>query len=316
MNRQKTKVHPMKMYRFLLLFLCLGMTLPVGLRAANLVLFSESNDEFELWIDGMRMGNYPSNHFKITDLPSGDHRIRFQWPNPRFQPYETTLMVNPETEATYALVWDSRRNYSLIFVSEVNMNYHVQPPQSITVLPYAGIPASGNPHGNHPHHGQNPQGNGGVFMPGEVVVPMGDPSGGSTTTTTTTTTIITTNEPVVDPVVPVPLPPNPLPGYNGRIGCDGGLVANDINEVTQTLKKQSFESTRVTLAKQIISSRCLLVSQVIAILNQFTFESNKVDLAKYAYGYTYDRDNYFKVNDVFTFSSSVDELAKYIQSRP
>ena len=35
-------------------------------------------------------------------------------------------------------------------------------------------------------------------------------------------------------------------------------------------------------------------------------------IAKYAFDHCYDRRNYFKVNDVFTFTSSVNELNRYI----
>ena len=47
----------------------------------------------------------------------------------------------------------------------------------------------------------------------------------------------------------------------------------------------------------------------------FSFEDSKLDFAKYAYERTYDIDNYYKVNDAFTFESSVDELNEYIQAR-
>jgi hypothetical protein len=40
-----------------------------------------------------------------------------------------------------------------------------------------------------------------------------------------------------------------------------------------------------------------------------------LDFAKFAYDHTYDIGNYYKVNDVFSFESSVDELDQYIRSR-
>ena len=45
----------------------------------------------------------------------------------------------------------------------------------------------------------------------------------------------------------------------------------------------------------------------------FTFEDTRLDLAKYAYGHTFDIGNYYKLNDAFTFESSIDELNKYIR---
>ena len=38
------------------------------------------------------------------------------------------------------------------------------------------------------------------------------------------------------------------------------------------------------------------------------------DFAKYAYGYTFDLGNYYKLNDAFTFESSISELNNYVNS--
>ncbi len=78
---------------------------------------------------------------------------------------------------------------------------------------------------------------------------------------------------------------------------------------------KSFEDTKMTMAKQVGSGRCFTVAQVKGVMGLFSFEDSKLDFAKYAYERTYDIDNYYKVNDAFTFESSVDELNEYIQAR-
>ena len=50
------------------------------------------------------------------------------------------------------------------------------------------------------------------------------------------------------------------------------------------------------------------------MLNWFAFESNKLEIAKYAFGNTVDNNNYFKLYDIFAFESNVTELDKYIKS--
>jgi hypothetical protein len=44
----------------------------------------------------------------------------------------------------------------------------------------------------------------------------------------------------------------------------------------------------------------------------FSFESSRLEFAKFAYKYTWDINNYFLLNDAFDFESSIDELNKYI----
>ncbi len=43
----------------------------------------------------------------------------------------------------------------------------------------------------------------------------------------------------------------------------------------------------------------------------FSFEESKLDFAKFAYTRCTDRNNYFKVTEVFSFSSSTEELNAY-----
>ena len=69
------------------------------------------------------------------------------------------------------------------------------------------------------------------------------------------------------------------------------------------------------LAKQITRSNCLLTSQVSELMGLFSFESQKLEFAKFAYEFTYDKGNYYKVNDVFGFESSIRDLEEYLKGK-
>ena len=88
----------------------------------------------------------------------------------------------------------------------------------------------------------------------------------------------------------------------------------DFSNVLRSMEKEWFENNRTKSASQIISTNYFTSSQVKQLLQLFTFENNKLDLAKQAYSKTVDPKNYFMINDVFSFSSSKDELARYIRS--
>jgi hypothetical protein len=88
----------------------------------------------------------------------------------------------------------------------------------------------------------------------------------------------------------------------------------DFSNVLRSMEKEWFENNRTKSASQIISTNYFTAAQVKQLLQLFTFENNKLDLAKQAYGKTVDPKNYFMINDVFSFSSSKDELARYIRS--
>lgn len=83
-------------------------------------------------------------------------------------------------------------------------------------------------------------------------------------------------------------------------------------QLKQTIQNASFESSKEQIAKQAISSNHVSAEQVAGLLQLFTYESTKVELAKFAYPYTRDKENYYLVNNAFSFSSSVRELNDFI----
>ncbi len=118
---------------------------------------------------------------------------------------------------------------------------------------------------------------------------------------------------------PPPLPPPPpvyVPGYNGPIGCPMPVDNRTFQDILGTIAQTTFENTRLQVAKQITSTNCLTVSQIMEVCKQFTFENNRLDYAKFAYDYVYDVNNYFRVGTLFTFNSNVADLTNYIGNRP
>jgi hypothetical protein len=149
---------------------------------------------------------------------------------------------------------------------------------------------------------------------------MGTTTSATTTTTRTTTTTtsgttgtLTTSDAASKPVRTEA--PYRMPGYTGPIGCPMPMSAMEYAEVKKSIESKSFEDTKMTLAKQVGRDRCFSTDQVKGIMGLFSFEDSKLDFAKYAYDRTHDIGNYFKVNDAFTFESSVDDLNDYIRSR-
>lgn len=150
----------------------------------------------------------------------------------------------------------------------------------------------------------------------------GNTTTAKTTTTTTTTKVtqtgavsakpVTTTKPATTAVLE---PVYKMPGYNGPVGCGYPMSSSEFDEAKSSIASKGFEDTKMTLVKQIGRDRCFTVEQVKGLMGLFSFEDNKLDLAKFAYDHTYDIGNYYKVNDVFSFESSVEDLNEYIKSR-
>lgn len=105
-----------------------------------------------------------------------------------------------------------------------------------------------------------------------------------------------------------------MPGYNGRVGCDWPMNQADFQRAKNTIANADFDDDKLTIAKQVLGMNCLTVDQVKQLGMLFDFEDNKLEFAKFAWGRTYDLGNYYILNDMFDFSSSIDELNEYINS--
>jgi len=86
-------------------------------------------------------------------------------------------------------------------------------------------------------------------------------------------------------------------------------------QVKQTLQKTSFESSKLSIAKQVLDNNTISISQVKEIMNILAMETDKLDFAKYAYDKTRDRNSYFTVANGLSMQSDKDELLKYIRDK-
>lgn len=89
---------------------------------------------------------------------------------------------------------------------------------------------------------------------------------------------------------------------------------NEFAVAREAIRRESFDNTRMTVAQQIADNNYFTAAQVKELVRLFSFEERKVDFAKYAYGRTLDKNNYFMINEVFSFSKSKEQLAEYIKN--
>ena len=81
------------------------------------------------------------------------------------------------------------------------------------------------------------------------------------------------------------------------------------------VRSQTFENDRMNVALQAIRGKLPTAEQIADLAELFKFENDRLSFLKSAYGECFDKTNYYLVYRVLTFSSSKDELTKYIQGR-
>lgn len=309
------------------------------------VFFSEFGENFILYVNGQQQNQAAASNVKVENLTQEFAQIRVDFPEMPGQGFASNVGFEPGSETTYIIKKNRKGEYvaRLHNVAPIGGATAAAPapqatPQTAPAPSPAPAPAA------QPAAVQvetrmpaeqtttittttttKPTGRDGVGI--NMQVPGGginiqvegmdmDMTIEETTTITTTTTTTSTPAPQAAPAPqPEPIRRPAIPGYNGRIGCDWPADDANIAQMKKSLESQSFEDSKMTVAKQATRSKCMSAAQIKDVLGVFTFEDSKLEYAKFAYDYCYDVDNYYILNDAFTFSSSVDELNEFIEGR-
>jgi hypothetical protein len=97
-------------------------------------------------------------------------------------------------------------------------------------------------------------------------------------------------------------------GQNG----ESDLIA--FNLFLLALEEEGFDSKKLIKAKNYVDKTAISAQQVNTIAKQFSFDSNRLDWAKYAYQNCSDKANYFLLEKTFDFHSNYLDLEKYMKS--
>ena len=325
--------------------LSLAIVLLFGLisnaQTANLILFTENGEQFTAILNGIQQNSKPETNVKISGLNAEYYKLKIRFVDNMLGEKNFNINLAFGEETTYCIKKNNKGEYVTRFMSNVPLNQAPTAPASQTVVVYNANPAASNANATVTHQQTTTTTTNGTSNPDNVNISLGinvdgmgeglnmivsaadlDMDNTSSVHSTTTTTTTHSSGDNFDshaghnhPHSPAPAPVVYLPGYNGPVGCPVPMSPNDFSDLKRTVNSITFEDTKLKTAKHVVSSQCLLTTQVKDLLGCFTFEANKLEMAKNCYTHTFDIGNYFKVNDVFTFESSIEELNEYIESR-
>jgi len=288
---------------------------PVG----HLTIFSEDGDKFFLILNGERQNNVAETNLRVEDLNQPYYNAKIIFEDKSLLEISKNYLQIADADGafqdvTYKIKKDKTGKPKLNYFSMVPVRQGYVAPSNVTVLHYgqpAPTPAASTTVTQTTTTRANTEtvnvnvGLPGVGMNVTIVDPVLD---GTTTTTTTRTTTTTTG-------YAEPSTTSPPPVRN--VGCSGAYAMNagDFQSALASINKQGFDETKLSTAKSIASKQCLNANQVVQICKTFGFEQTKLDFAKFAYSRCNEPANYFKVNDVFGFSSSVEELNNFTSNQ-
>lgn len=283
-------------------------------KMGNLTVFSEDGDKFYLVLNGEKQNDVPQTNIKIEELPQPYYSAKIIFADSTLEPISKKNLMITDAEGkmmdvTYKIKKDKQRKTKLAYFSAIEVQDDAMAPSGTYVRRW-GHPVNNNNNGGYSQTTTTTTSNVGsasISVPGmNVSIAVNDPIDSHTTTTTTTTSSSSQTYQT-----------NSNSNTNSNTNsnnnnCRWAMKPGDFSAAKKTITESSFDDTKLSTAKSIVSANCLSTDQVVEICKLFSFEESKLEFAKFAYKFTTDPKNYFKVNNVFSFSTSKEDLNSYI----
>lgn len=316
------------MRKFITLFLAVSLYTAHAFAQypSRITVFSEDGHPFHLIVNGIKQNDQPLTNVLVDGLTLPTYKVKVLFADGSLTPIDKMIQTRDADDLPVEASYRIKRNNKGVLVLQFFSQQPIAQPMSYT---QNTVPAdmavinfrSSESVNNTVVVGSSVTttttsigGPGGVGAYVDAVDPVtgervsvgvgiGMTGANVTTTTTTTTTSTQTTGGNIQP-----------PPSNNQ-GCAYPMSPGNFESAKGSIRGQSFEDTKLSSAKNIASSNCLSAQQVKEICQLFSFEESKLEFAKFAYARCTDRNNYFKVSEVFSFSSSTDELNKYTSGR-
>lgn len=329
-------------------------TIAAQAQTANAVVFSEDGDKFTLILNGEPKNTSPQVNVKVSGLTSTFYTAKIDFENSAILDITSkNFAVELGSEATYVIKKNKKGEYVMRFHSYAPIGSTASTPTSDSGInpETRRIAAVDDGHSegvsenvsqtvttpggtvnadvvvtettttkttSKPVNGENVNVGmtiGGVSMGINMNVSGMDVEENSNTTVTTTTTTKTSTSGAVKEPVREPLPRKEVVVQEPATPCGMVMSSSSFATAKKSIADKGFDDTRLTIAKQVTTSNCLSVTQIKEIMGVFGFEDTKLEYAKFAYGRCTNPGDYYLINDAFSFTSSIDELNEYIQSK-
>lgn len=108
--------------------------------------------------------------------------------------------------------------------------------------------------------------------------------------------------PLQSPVCNAPVPSTPAYGMN----------PHEFDVLLRNIDNVSFDQTRLSIAKSAIGHNYMTTQQIAQVMRRLSFDSYRLDFAKFAYRYCVDPHNYYQLTSHFAFESNARDLMAYI----
>lgn len=318
----------------------------------NLVIFSEDSEPFFAFVNGVRQNDKPETNIKITNLNSEALNVRIEFENKALPKMKQNMMPEYGYEHTINLKKNKKMEMKMRYYGKVALaeapkssatavQYHTaenpvsdnsstatntqyntsttsSPGKDNTTVTTMSTSTQVNSNPNNVSVNVNLGGTGvGINMN------VNDPvfNNGTTVSSTSSSTVTTSssssstgygNNNATTNTNQTTQANTTSAGSN--YGCTNAINGAAYDKMKASIEAKPFSDTKMSTAKVATKNACLSATQIKGICALFSMDDDKLTYAKYAYDYCVDKANYYQVSEIFSFSSTTDELNKFLES--
>lgn len=266
---------------------------------AHCTVYNEEGVNFTVYLNGQKMNETPQSNVRIINQTQAYFSAKFVFEDPSIPTIERKMFAMHDAhgapvDVTYIMKKNKKGEWGVHWKSQTPWPGYIETNKPTVVVVNNGVSQTTTT------TTQTPVDNGtrvSFGTPGGTV--SFNTGGGSAQTTTqqTTTTVVSG-------------------GTGAQSPCSGTILGeDDFNAALRSITARSTDEGKMLSAKQIVSSNCMTTAHVKKIMQVFTDESKKLEIASYAYPYTADKGNYFKLNDEFKNEANIEALYKQIEAK-
>ena len=87
---------------------------------------------------------------------------------------------------------------------------------------------------------------------------------------------------------------------------------DEFSHIKTSIDDQTFADDQMEMAKKHIQKKCFTIEQMKAIIPIFSMDDDKLEMIKYMYDYSYQKNRFYEFRGLLTFSSTQKELDEFL----
>jgi hypothetical protein len=268
----------------LLLILLLSPALALAQHGA-LEITGDEDYPFKLYVNGLEENETPMTKVTVHRLSAGEHRLRLVFQKRGMQSPQHKIDIAPNRKTNLEVIFkDTKRGMSVKIEEKDDEAYIVPPADTAKIL----ISPSSEPPPIVFSSSDKAQD---VF---DKQISKQTSQGGDNEQTIPVDSIGTDSFVVV------------------KKGCGRLIPPKAFELILEKIFAEAYEEERLLQARTLATENCLTAIQIMEIVQQFEFENSRLDLAKFAFDYCFDPENYHFVEDAFEYELSKKKLSDFL----